>query len=230
MPSEKRFVGVARCSGAIPENATICGVAAAISFRSSPRIVPKSSTFSRPVSSGWNAAATLRSGSTRPRMRTTPEVGNVMPAIKRDRVDFPEPFAPMSAKHSAGAIVKVTSLTAGYPRGGSPRLRTRFAIAEIVRWRLASSPSSYAFVRCSAETAYPPFCSATANRSSDEVRKAHLHPREHPPAHDDQHCGHGEPDRDGGRVDGGSEQGPAPHLHDACEGIEGQYKRQSLGD
>ena len=95
MPELKRLIGVSMWASSIPPNFAIAGIVAWISRRDRPITVPKSTTFSRPVSSAWKPAPTSSSGSTRPVTSSRPAVGAQMPAMSCRSVDLPDPFVPM---------------------------------------------------------------------------------------------------------------------------------------
>src|SRR5262245_21805502 len=108
-------------------NSTIRSKLSASSRRERPSSVPFRNTFSRPVSSGWNAAPSSRSGATRPRTRTRPVVGRSTRATTFRSVLLPAPFRPMSAKTSPDSTVRLTSRSAQNSSWRTRRLATRTA-------------------------------------------------------------------------------------------------------
>ena len=80
--------------------------------------------FSRPVKSSWKPAPSSRSEPTEPPTSSLPSVGAKMPAIRRKRVVFPEPFRPTKPTDSPGRIVRSTSRTAQISVGRTCLRRT----------------------------------------------------------------------------------------------------------
>ena len=80
IPLEKRFTGVSMCRSS-SANALTASMRETTAWRGIPSDTANSATFSRPVSSGWKPIPTAKSGITRPRMRMTPLVGRIVPAM-----------------------------------------------------------------------------------------------------------------------------------------------------
>ena len=96
-------------NSAIPENATISSNFRSISARRMPMMAPCRYTFSRPVRSGWNPAATSMSAPIRPRTRQWPSVGRRIRVSSFSAVDLPAPLAPMMPRASPGPTENETS-------------------------------------------------------------------------------------------------------------------------
>ena len=67
-----------------------------------------STTFCRPVNSGWKPEPSSRIEATFPRTANEPAVGAVMPARILSSVLLPAPFSPMRARPSPRGSAKVT--------------------------------------------------------------------------------------------------------------------------
>ena len=83
-----------------------------IAWLLSPRMVPSSTTFSRPVSSGWKPAPTSSSGMRRPQTSIFPVSCIAIPEISWVSVDLPDPLAPTMPKNSPRRTSKLTSESA----------------------------------------------------------------------------------------------------------------------
>ena len=95
-----------------PEKSTISSKILSVSLRRNPRIDAFMYTFSRPVRSGWNPAPNSSSAEMRPSVVMRPLVGRWMPAMRRSRLDLPDPLWPTSPYMEPCGISSETSLTA----------------------------------------------------------------------------------------------------------------------
>ncbi len=92
-------------------NSSISSKRRSISFRSTPRIRPLRSTFSRPVNSALNPAPSCKSTSL-PFTSTLPSVGLRTPEIIFSSVLFPAPFRPRMPSVVPGSTVRSMSFSA----------------------------------------------------------------------------------------------------------------------
>src|SRR5438093_5507906 len=172
-------------NSAIPENASISSNLRSISARRMPMMAPCRYTFSRPVRSGWNPAATSMSAPIRPRTRQWPSVGRRIRVSSFSAVDLPAPLAPMMPRASPGPTENETSRRAqnsALPSGSrEPRPSHRATVSGTRSRRLSwRSP-----LRNFLET---PMNSTAGGVTSDVLRKTEFrgmedHPREHAEHH-----------------------------------------------
>src|SRR5881398_1305079 len=85
----------------------------------------------------------VRSLTTRPPMRMSPEVGSSRPAIIRRSVVFPEPDGPRRTRNSPSRLCRSTLLTAPT----FPRLKT------LVRFRVSTTAMPLPYVECGGHAA-----------------------------------------------------------------------------
>jgi len=88
-----------------------------------------SSTFSRPVKSGWKPAPSSSSEPIRPPVATRPSVGAMIPAIRRSSVDLPDPFRPTAGRDAERDVAERPHLLRPGPAARDEQLLQRVRLA-----------------------------------------------------------------------------------------------------
>ncbi len=109
--------------------ATMLSIRREISVRVMPWIEAFSSTFSRPVKSGWKPAPSSSSETTRPLVSTVPRSAGRIPAITVSSVLLPAPLAPTTPSAVPGTTSRSTSFSATTSRERVRRRRRTVSLS-----------------------------------------------------------------------------------------------------